>query len=873
MLKDKGLPCFGLWNFGLDISQDTGDTVAPMQDFHPLIAEWFRGRFAQPTACQLEAWPRIRAGRDVLVSAPTGSGKTLAAFLICLDRLVAVGMDGRLDDRIDVVYVSPLKALSNDIGKNLETPLAEIEAMAADRGLTAPGIRTAVRTGDTSAWERERMVRRPPHILVTTPESLFILLTAERSRKALCRTRTVIVDEIHALVDDKRGSHLALTLARLDDLVMKAGGARPQRVGLSATVRPIGDVARFLHGSDLEELSPKPAGHALTPALSPFGNITTGGAQGGSETEKLARSAATDPSPHHAEAGVSVIDTGHRRQLDLAVEVPRDELGVVATNEMWAEIYARLAELVLAHRTTLVFVNTRRLCERVGASHVGSARGRGGAGAPRQSIATVAPDCGVTPQGGPAASGGRHRLTRARDRHRDRGLGVSDRVAPLDRGHTAAGRPVGPPGRHARRPPMCPRDGFFATTRDELIECAALVHAMRHGRLDRLVIPVWPVDVLAQQLVAACACESWRVDDLFDLVRRAAPYAALPRSAFDAVVDMLADGITTTRGRRGAHLHLDRVNGTLGGRRGARLAAITGGGAIPDNANYLVVAEPEQTTVGTVDEDFAVESMSGDIFLLGTTSWRIRRVESGRLRVEDAHGAAPSLPFWRGEAPGRTTELSEEVSRLRERIAEALSSGETEQTPDGETRALTLLRDGCGLDRAGAEQAVAYVRAGVGGLGALPTDRCVVAERFFDEAGGMQLIVHAPFGARINRAWGLALRKRFLPLVQLRAAGGGDRQRDRDFACRAAQFPARGHLPVPHRRHGRSGAHPGDAPVADVRRAVAVERVARSGGAAVRRRPQGAPADSADAVRRPAGIGLSGPGGVPGKPDGGHPHS
>ena len=697
-----------------------------MQDFHPLIAEWFRGRFARPTACQLEAWPRIRAGRDVLVSAPTGSGKTLAAFLICLDRLVAVGMDGRLDDRIDVVYVSPLKALSNDIGKNLETPLAEIEALAADRGLPAPGIRTAVRTGDTPAWERERMVRRPPHILVTTPESLFILLTAARSRTALCRARTVIVDEIHALVDDKRGSHLALTLARLDDLVMKAGGARLQRVGLSATVRPIEDVARFLHGSDPEEL--QPAARSLKPA------------------------------GHRAEPDVSVIDAGHRRQLDLAVEVPRDELGVVATNEMWAEMYERLAELILAHRTTLVFVNTRRLCERVAhhlaqrlgdeavLAHHGSlsrrlrqtAESRLRAGRLRAVVATASLELGID-------------------------IGTVDLVCQIGSPRSIAVtlQRVGRSGHQVDMPddPHVPKGRLFATTRDELIECAALVRAIRHGRLDRLAIPDWPVDVLAQQLVAACACESWRVDDLFDLVRGAAPYAALPRTAFDAVVDMLADGITTSRGRRGAHLHFDRVNGTLSGRRGARLAAITGGGAIPDNANYLVVAEPEQTTVGTVDEDFAVESMSGDIFLLGTTSWRIRRVESGRLRVEDAHGAAPSLPFWRGEAPGRTTELSEEVSRLRERIAEALSSAG--QTPDAETRVLTMLREGCGLDRAAAEQAVAYVRAGVGGLGVLPTDRCVVAERFFDEAGGMQLIVHAPFGARINRAWGLALRKRF----------------------------------------------------------------------------------------------------------------
>ena len=716
-----------------------------MQDFHPLIAEWFRGRFARPTPCQVEAWPQIRAGRDVLVSAPTGSGKTLAAFLICLDRLVAVGMDGGLDDRIDVVYVSPLKALSNDIGKNLETPLAEIEALAADRGLPAPGIRTAVRTGDTSPWEREQMVRRPPHILVTTPESLFILLTAERSRKALCRTRTIIVDEIHALVDDKRGSHLSLTLARLDHLVMQAGGTRLQRVGLSATVRPIEDVARFLHGSDLSPWGAKAGTHALTPALPP------------GETEKPEHTGPTAQEIDGLEADVCLIDSGHRRRLDLAVEVPRDELGVVATNEMWAEIYERLAELILGHRTTLVFVNTRRLSERVAhhlaqrlgdeavLAHHGSlsrrlrqtAESRLRAGRLRAVVATASLELGID-------------------------IGTVDLVCQIGSPRSIAVtlQRVGRSGHQVDTPddPHVPKGRLFATTRDELIECAALVQAIRHGRLDRLAIPDWPVDVLAQQLVAACACESWRVDDLFDLVRRAAPYAALPRPAFDAVVDMLADGITTSRGRRGAHLHLDRVNGTLSGRRGARLAAITGGGAIPDNANYLVVAEPEQTTVGTVDENFAVESMSGDIFLLGTTSWRIRRVESGRLRVEDARGAPPSLPFWRGEAPGRTTELSQEVSRLREQIAEALSTG---QTPDAETRVLTMLQEGCGLDRAGAEQALAYVRAGVKGLGVLPTDRCVVAEPFFDEAGGMQLILHAPFGARVNRAWGLALRKRF----------------------------------------------------------------------------------------------------------------
>ena len=698
-----------------------------MHDFHPLTAEWFRGRFSAATAPQREAWSAIRSGRDVLVSAPTGSGKTLAAFLICLDRLVAAGLAGRLDDQVEVVYVSPLKALSNDIGRNLETPLAEIEQLAFERGLAAPGVRTAVRTGDTPAWERQRMVRRPPHILVTTPESLFILLTAERSRAALRHATTVIVDEIHALADDKRGSHLALTLARLDDLVRKAGQPRPQRIGLSATVRPIEAVARFLQGN--VAAAPAPAG------------------------------------------SVAVIDSGHRRKLDLAVEVPRDELGVVATNEMWAEIYDRLAELVAAHRTTLIFVNNRRLCERVAhhleerlgddavLAHHGSlsrrlrqrAESRLKDGRLRAVVATASLELGID-------------------------IGTVDLVCQIGspRSIAVALQRIGRSGHHVDTPDGAhvPRGRLFATTRDELLECAALVHAIRQGRLDQLEIPDWPLDVLAQQLVAASAAETWPIDDLFALVRTASPYATLPRAAFDAVVDMLSDGIATVRGRSGAYLHRDRVNHTVRGRRGARIAAITGGGAIPDNADYRVVAEPDQTTVGTVDEDFAVESLAGDIFLLGTTSWRIRRVESGRLRVEDAHGAAPSLPFWRGEAPGRTPELSEEVSRLRERVAEMAAGedgaaaedqggGADEGQGGGLGRAAAWLVEACGLDRSGAEQAAAYVQAGATALGTVPAQRRVVAERFFDEAGGMQLVVHAPFGSRINRAWGLALRKRF----------------------------------------------------------------------------------------------------------------
>src|SRR5213594_1639241 len=665
--------------------------------FHPIIQEWFEHSFARPTETQDLAWKQIVAGGNVLISAPTGSGKTLAAFLACLDRLVRAALNGSLQDETEVVYVSPLKALSNDIQKNLERPLGEIAELAGEKGLLMPPIRVALRTGDTPMHERQQMVKRPPHILVTTPESLFILLTAEKSRELLKTTRTLIVDEIHAVVDDKRGAHLALSIARLDDLVIKAGGSRPQRIGLSATVRPIQEVAQFVRGS-----------------------VTA-------ESQEL-----------------HIIDTGHCRALDIAVEVPKDELGPVASNEMWAEIYDRLSELILAHRTTLVFVNTRRLAERV-AHHLAERLGESAvlahhgslsrrlrleaeqklkSGELRAVVATASLELGID-------------------------IGSVDLVCQIGspRSIAVALQRIGRSG-HRVDPASIPKGRIFATTRDELVECAALMRATRAGFLDALEIPPWPLDVLAQQIVSAAACESWNEDDLFDLVSRTYPYRDLPREDFDAVIEMLSEGIATQRGRSGAFLHRDQINHVVRGRRGARLAAITSGGAIPENANYFVVAEPDEMIVGTLDEDFAVESLAGDVFLLGTTSWRIRRVESGRVRVEDAHGAAPSIPFWRGEAPGRTVELSEEIANVR---AEILKQNDPVEW---------LMRE-CALDRRGAEQAALYVRAGAAALGALPTQRTVVAERFFDEGGGMQLVVHAPFGARINRAWGLSLRKRF----------------------------------------------------------------------------------------------------------------
>ncbi|HEV2261362.1 MAG TPA: DEAD/DEAH box helicase [Candidatus Rubrimentiphilum sp.] len=661
-----------------------------LSGFHPLVRDWFAARNWIPTEPQIEGWPLIREGHDVLISAPTGSGKTLAAFSHCLDQLVRAAAADALPDATLVVYVSPLRALSNDVHKNLELPLSEILELANQRLLPLRPIRAFVRTGDTTTLDRQRMLRKPPHVLVTTPESLFILLTAEKSRALFTGVSTVIVDEIHAMAADKRGSHLALTLARLDALVEANTGRKPQRIGLSATVHPIENVAEF-----------------LSPAA-------------------------------------RVVNIGLRREMHTLVEVPSDELGPVASTEMWGEIYDRVADHIRAHRTTLVFVSTRRMTERVAFAlterlgegvvmpHHGSlskesrfnAENRLKNGELRAVVATASLELGID-------------------------IGSIDLVVQLGspRSIAVALQRIGRSGHWVGAKP---EGRLFATTRDELLECAALVRSLRAGTMDALTIPSAPLDILAQQIVAACATDEYRVDALYDLVRTACPYRDLERKDFDEVLDMLADGVAHSRGRSGAFLHYDRVNGRIRARRGARIAAITSGGAIPETANYNVVAEPEGHIVGTLDEDFAVESLAGDVFLLGITSWRIRRIEPGIVRVEDAHGAAPTIPFWNGEGRGRTIELSNEVSALRSAIDDR-----------DDLAAFEMLERDCGLDRGGAEQAVRYVRAGKKVLGVVPTDRTIVAERFFDEGGGMQLILHTPFGARINRAWGLALRKKF----------------------------------------------------------------------------------------------------------------
>jgi len=666
--------------------------------FHPVVRAWFAHRFGDATEPQEPAWREIAARRDVLVSAPTGSGKTLAAFLHAIDALLQEGLAGGLDGRTRVVYVSPLRALGNDITKNLQVPLAEIRAAAHAAGLSPPELRVAVRTGDTPPSARRSLLLRPPHILVTTPESLYLLLTSERGRASLSGVETVIVDEIHALASDKRGAHLALSLERLEALARR----RPQRVGLSATVDPVSEVARFLVGAARVDRAGRPR--------------------------------------------CAIVEVGRRRRFDVAIEVPGDELSSVASKELWSETYDRVAGIVREHRATLVFVGTRRLAERAAhalaerlgegavAAHHGSlsrerrlaAEERLKAGSLRAVVATASLELGID-------------------------VGEVDVVVQLGSpGAIATG--LQRIGRAAHVRGGTPKGRLFPMSRDELAECAAFVRGLRRARLEPVAVRDAPLDVLAQQLVAEAACGSIHEDRLFGLVRRAWPYRALAREDFDAVVRMLSDGIATTPGRTTALLHRDGVNGRLKGRRGARIAALTGGGTIPDTAQYAVIAEPEGVTIGQVDEDFAVESLAGDIFLLGTTSWRIRRVEAGIVRVEDAHGAPPGVPFWKAEAPGRSGALSAEVSSLREELEPRLAAP---------AAAIAWLAEEAALPEAGARQLVDYLSAGRAALGALPTQDTLVAERFFDEAGGMQLVVHAPFGARTNRALGLALRKRF----------------------------------------------------------------------------------------------------------------
>jgi ATP-dependent Lhr-like helicase len=686
-----------------------------LERFHPAVRTWFERRFPDgPTEAQSGGWPAIAAGRHTLICAPTGSGKTLAGFLAAIDALYQAHAAGReIEGATRVVYLSPLKALAVDVHTNLEQPLEEIAEVARELGYEPAPITVGVRTGDSTSYERQLLVRRPPNLLVTTPESLYLYLTAEQSRTTLETVETVIVDEIHALARDKRGSHLAISLERLQAQTVR----RPVRIGLSATVRPVETAARLLVG-------------------------------------------AGEPLP-------TVIDSGHRRHLELSLEVPDGELEAALSGDQFAEILDRIGRHVAEHRTTLIFVNTRKLSERVAhelgerlgddqvAAHHGSlsrdrrqrVEQRLRAGELRALVATASLELGID-------------------------IGPVELVCQIGSPHSI-GTFLQRVGRANHQRTGVPRGVLYPTTRDDLVESVALLAAVRRGRLDALHPPERPLDILAQQLVAEAAARGELgvgEDELFAIVRRAWPYRELTREQFDEVVELVSVGIETGRGRRMAYLHRDRVNGRLRGRRGARLAALTSGGAIPETGDYRVLMEPGDVFIGTVNEDFAIESMQGDVFLLGSHPWQIAQVSNGVMRVRDASGRHPTVPFWLGEAPGRTDELSEEVSRLRSAVAERLEA-------DAGRSALAFVRQCSGVDEVAAAMVVDYLRAARAGLGGvLPTHEDIVFERFFDESGGMQLIVHAPLGARVNRALGLGLRKKFCLTFdfELQAAASND---------------------------------------------------------------------------------------------------
>ena len=710
-----------------------------LQLFHPVIIQWFQSRFNAPTEPQVESWPHIQQRRDILVAAPTGSGKTLTAFLSAIDRLLRLAEVGELEDEIRVVYVSPLRALSNDMHRNLQQPLDEILALAAESGLQIPQIRVGLRTGDTTAARRAAIVKRPPHILVTTPESLYLMLTSTRSRDVLKTVETVIVDEIHALVRDKRGSHLSLSLERLAAIC-----PRPlQRIGLSATQRPIDKIAEFLVGVACEAAETQQWDKNET-------------ASGGCESPDFCDSKASNQgidiprSPHSASLARHeppiIVNIGHQRQLDLAIETPASDLGAVCMHEQWAEVNAQIVELINSHRATLIFVNTRRLAERL-----------------THQLSEILGEDAISSHHGSLAY--KHRQDteqRLKSGELKAVVATASLEMGIDIGYIDLVLQIGSPrsiatflqrvGRSGHALGLIPKGRLFALTRDELIECAAMIRAIRQGNLDAIPIPVAPIDVLAQQIVAEVACQEWSSDELFALCRRAAPYRDMERSTFDRVIAMLSEGLTPSAGRSRVFLHHDQVQRRLRARPGARLTAISNAGAIPEVFSIRVITEEDHVTVGTVDEHFGSETAAGDIFVLGNTSWRIRYLRGGDLFVSDAGGAPPSIPFWQGEAPGRTVELSEAVSDLREELERRVVDLEAAQK---------WLIEESSVNTDAARQAVTYAAAQKAAIGLLPTCRRVVFERFFDESGGMQLVIHAPFGTRITRAWGLAMRKRF----------------------------------------------------------------------------------------------------------------
>ena len=696
----------------------------PLDSFHPVVATWFERKFpGGPTPPQLAAWPLLPSGADLLVASPTGSGKTLTAFLVSIDQMWRDPPTDKVPGP-SVLYLSPLRALATDVRENLLRPLEELRQLSAEMGYPAPNIRVDVRTGDTTQSERAAQRRSPSHIYVTTPETFYLLLTSASGRAMLRHVETVIVDEIHAMCRDKRGSHLTLSLERLERLVVEGGNRRPQRVGLSATQKPLKLVGEILSG--------------VAPGRAP----------------------------------ATILDCSRSRPMDLAIELPDGELDSVLSGEQFGEILHRITELVAEHRTTLIFVQSRRLAERMA-----------------HRLTDALSDGGVLQDAELVVASHHGSLSTHRRREVERRLRAGELRALVATASLELGIDVGPVelvcqigsprsiaaflqrvGRANHQVGGVPKGRLFPMNRHELVESIALLDAVDRGVLDAIEPPVAPLDILAQQIVAEVAARGEDTPDaLYDLARGAAPYRDLSRETFDELLEMTSRGIVTGHGPRGAHLHLDTIGQKVRPRRGASLAAIGGAGAIPDTGEYRVVLDPEGITVGSLDEDFAIESSAGDVFLLGTHAWRVTRVETGVVRVIDAHGAAPSAPFWLGESPGRTIELSAEVARVHEGLREFLAAR------DGEG-ARAKLAAVPGVSNEAAAQAVNFLSKSFEALGDLPTTTTLIVERFFDETESSHLVVHSPHGARVNRALGLALRKRFCVTFdfELQAAADDD---------------------------------------------------------------------------------------------------
>ncbi len=670
-----------------------------LRAFAPWVQKWFGQRFGQPTLAQALGWPPIIAHENALLLAPTGSGKTLAAFLWGIDSIYRELGEGTAGQGVRLLYVSPLKALSNDIERNLREPLAGVRAAAAAMDEHLPALHTAVRTGDTPNSARVRMTKQPPHILITTPESLYLMLTSRHAGRMFSGLRTVIVDEIHSLAGNKRGVHLALSLERLE----RVAGGPVQRIGLSATQRPMEEIARFLGGQIWA---------------------------GKGETRRLT------PRP------VTIIDAGWKKSIDLQVVTVVPNFGALPDTSIWPSVVEKVVELIRAHRTTLIFANSRRLAERFSEllnQHFGPGVIRAHHGSMSKEVRHELEQ--ALKDGRLPALVGTSSLELGID------IGSVDLVVQLQspKGVTQGLQRVGRSGHLVGQTSV---GRIFATFPEDLMESAVIARQMLVGEVEPTHTPRLCLDVLAQQIVAAVATENWEAKALWDLFRQAYPYQELTWKLFSSVLEMMSGRYPAETFRElRARIGWDRVNGRLAALPGSSRLALTSGGTIPDTGAFGVYLPDGTTKIGELDEEFVFESREGEVFTLGTHTWRAERITDDRVIVSDASGAMPRLPFWRGEYPWRNFEVGLAHGRFRREVAARLDD------PD----AMEWLQQDHRLDERSARNVLMYVRGQVETLGAISSDETVILELFHDSLGDPRLVIHSPFGGRVNGAWALAL--------------------------------------------------------------------------------------------------------------------